>query len=143
MIISKILKTLFFFLFFLISHNLFSQSKTDKILFKVNVLNKETRLKFTNTPIKAIYLNIDAQQLDLEDHLVPLCNIKLSYSYQAWDQANKSKKYHAVRFSCISSGNCIILDDGSVASAVTIFFKTKKDCYDFLNLINELRSNIE
>ena len=91
-----------------------------------------------NTP--QIFLNIEDKILDMGDYFLPLENVKMEYAYV--NRNLPDKKYHGVRFSCYE-GNCIkIMDDGN-GSGITSFFKTKKDCYDFINSLNELKKALD
>ncbi len=144
--VSKLKTPLLFILLSIFSYQLVAQTKADKVLQKINLLNKKSRIWFLGKSVNEIYLNSHLKKIDVDDCSIPLENIEFNYIYSGhWKSAEDGvsvKKYHGVHLSCIS-GNCISVDDGSVASGFTMFFKTKKDCYNFINLLNDLNINLE
>lgn len=120
---------------------LFSQDKVDQCLGKLDRIHKQGRLMFTGKPVPELFLNKKDKVLDLGDYYIQMESIELIYSYQERQLQNKKK--HGVKFKCIDEGNCIEYPGEGYQSSVTSFFKTKKDCYDFINAYNELKAALE
>ena len=84
-----------------------------------------------------IFLDLDKVELNLADHLLPLKQIELFYVYYSdW-----GKSYY-VQFRCID-GSCIY-ESGNrkYVRAFGVPFRTKSDCYKFINLVTELRKHV-
>ena len=122
----------------LIGNSTFSQAKVSQCLSKLNKVHAHGRLMFLNK-IPEIYINESTGMLDMGYYLVPLNDVEIYYSLESRQLPNK--KYHGVKFSCLE-GNCIEPVDHAKSSSITSFFKSKKDCYDFMNALNELKKAI-
>lgn len=120
------------------SLTLFSQNSIDQSLAKLNRIHKKGRLMFTTKTIPEIFLNKADKILDMGAYFISIYNVKISYSLQS--RNSPTLKYHGVKFSCSDGENCIEVVEDGYAKSMSSFFKTKKDCYDFINAYNELKS---
>lgn len=116
-----------------------SQNKTDQSLAKLNKIYKSGRLLFTPIVIPEIFLNNYDKILDIGTSLIPIDDVKIDYRYMSKPGKSSNLKYHVVFFSC-TDGNCIEMLDVGIVSGSGEYFKTKKDCYDFINAYNEIKS---
>lgn len=137
------IKVLIFLSFFLCnSHIIFAQGKATQFLSKLNMVHKQGRLMFEGKT-QQIFLNADEKILDIGGDLYPLELIKFTYFYS--NLRSPTKKYHTVHISCITEEKCITSVDlnGGLANGVYMYFKTKKDCYDFMNALSDLKKVLE
>ena len=108
----------------------------DGLLIKINKLYKENRVLMTGK-IQEIYLNKTNKTIDIDDKIIPLDNYSINYenSYIKFHKKNMNIVY----IKCIE-GNCILDRETKESnSALGFYFKTKKACYDFMNLLDEIR----
>lgn len=88
-----------------------------------------------------IFFNSAESMLDLDGRQIPLKRTRVLYEFQDSDD-NVSAK-HWVKFRCIVKGCFDGLDQSdSNTVAYGMPFKTKKACYDFINLIGQLKKTL-
>ncbi len=131
----------FFFLiiFSFIAQILFSQGKVNQCMVKLNKIHMQGRLMFTGK-VPQLYLNKEDKILDLGNYFLYIEKVEAIYSYEARELP--TKKYHGVKFRCIED-DCIKSSDFGYSNNITNFFKSKKDCYNFINAFNELKKSLE
>ncbi len=83
-----------------------------------------------------IYLNGSEKIIDITGSQIPLNEVKVTYRLY-----NNSK--HLVDFSCKEEGvSCIKSEEEKTSISIGIPFDTKKSCYDFINMISELKKRL-
>jgi len=127
----------FFMLFAFIS--LDAQTSINK-----EILNIQNFL-YTNSYYKSkadvkLWVNKAETQIEIGYAKFNLNDIRMSYSYHEQDRV------HLVGFMCKEGGNCIEmrppLSDEPFANGYYLGFKTKKNCYDFMELLGALRRKL-
>lgn len=80
-----------------------------------------------------VYYNRVDKILDIDNIKIPLLEVKTTYFFI------KESEDHCVSFDCKESKECIIGQDEENILGFMAPFKTKKQCYDFISLIDELK----
>ena len=81
------------------------------------------------------YFNKSENIIEIIGAQIPLFDVKCTYFYS---DASYTSSTHMVQFDCSDGSNCIPPN----SSGFGIPFKTKDDCYTFINLIYELKKAI-
>jgi len=107
-----------------------------------NLVSK-LKLKYKNNVAtskpKDIFINKFNKSIEIEGHQVSVDSVKAIYFF---DNAAKSSYQNQVKFEC-NTGNCIIYDvKNEKVSGLRIAFKTKQACYDFINILSEIRKSM-
>jgi hypothetical protein len=113
--------------------SIFSQSKqltlnklkTFMHQYQINLRTHKTG----NNPI--IFYNDVEKILDIDGTQIPLFDVKTTY------YVNETGN-HCVSFDC-KNEDCISKPEGNVQTGFAIPFLTKKNCYDFISIINQLK----
>lgn len=127
-------KTLFIILIFISSLNCYSQSKVDVAFQKVKVYLMTYEVN--PAPITHTYhYNKFDRTLDLDNMSIPILYVKVKYEYD-------DSFGHLVWFRCPEDSKCIIGSDRSEFS-LGVAFKTKEQCYTFIDLLADLKDAIE
>lgn len=115
----------------------FGQSKIDGLLSKLNKLHKENRV-LGYGKIEDIFLNKTDKTIDIDNKIIPLTNY--TANYEEIYNLKLERNVNVVKISCLDKENCMIdsktQDD---YKSLGFYFKTKKACYDFINLIEEIK----
>lgn len=80
-----------------------------------------------------VYYNKVDKILDIDNIKIPLLEVKITYFFV------KNSEDHCVSFECKESTECIVGQDEETILGFMAPFKTKKQCYDFISLIDELK----
>lgn len=128
-------KTFFLFLVFIYSINCYSQSKVDIAFQKVKSFYM-TYSKQTKGYEYSIHYNKFDKTLDINEHTIPILYIKVKYNYV--DEYSDN----TVQFRCPDDSYCI---GGPHKSefGLSEAFKTKEQCYTFIDLLSDLKDAIE
>lgn len=116
---------------------LLAQNKADVLLAKLNKVHKENRVLGEGV-INEIFINKTAKTLDIDNYRIPLSNYTAYFenSYNSFHKKNMNITY----FKCLDGSHCIIDSKTHEDNkAVGFYFKSKKACYDFMNLIDEIK----
>lgn len=116
------------------------QDKADAILVKLNKLYKENRVlpeKTVASTYHEIFLNKTNKTIDINGYSIPLGGYKVDYNYSYYKYFNKYM--HKAELTCID-GDCIFIQvENRHMSGMGFFLTTKKACYDFINLLAEIK----
>lgn len=88
-----------------------------------------------NTGETSIYFNRNEKAVDIIGYLIPILKVKIKYT-----EADRKAK-HFVEFICETDG-CILKsqdNDSNETNSFGVPFGSKQDCYDFINLLAELK----
>ena len=107
-----------------------AQSGKSALTQKIKAFIKANSVLSGKNPV--IYFNNVDKIIDIDGYRIPLNEVKTTYNY------HQTSYGHCVDFDC-RSGNCITQADGSGAIGFAVAFKTKKNCYDFIDLISQLK----
>lgn len=114
----------------------FSQDSKAITVNKIKVFMKQYSVKpGASIPIGenfVIYFNNADKILDIEGYQIPLLEVKTAYSL------SKIADGHYVSFDC-KSEDCIKYPNGGYGVGFSMAFLTKKNCYDFIELISQLK----
>ena len=116
----------------------FSQSKTDNLVKRLNIFYKSNRVLFSGK-VQEIYLNRGNRTLEIDNIVIPLNNFSATYknSYNPYHKKNM----HTANLACLE-GNCFFKNkDQEFISGTGLFFKTKNACFDFINIIDEIKES--
>ena len=119
------MKRLLLIIIFLSSINIYSQSSLDQQIEKVQSIFKEHSLIKND---KEIFYNKSKNVLDFGKYTAPLNFVEIEYDY------DKEKNKHHVELKCFDKKPCF----NDRTFELYIPFKTKKNCYDFINALAEL-----
>jgi hypothetical protein len=113
----------------------FSQDNKDPILKKIKTFINRYSVTFGTSktgknPI--IYYNRGDKILDIDGYQTPLLEVKATYYY--FNETSND----CVSFDC-RSNDCVINPGGQKCSDFFVPFLNKKYCYDFIELINQLK----
>lgn len=133
-------KAFFLVAFSFFSQMLFSQVRITQCLAKLNRINQQGRLMFASKTVPEIFLNQEDGVLDLGDYFLTVKKVKVTYTYESRGLPNK--KYHGVKYSCLED-DCINLIEVGYINNLSSFFKSRKNCYDYMNAFNELKKALE
>lgn len=116
------------------SHFCNAQTKIDKIIAKMKY-NYVTNCK---QPVKPnFYYNKVENVLKVVDNQIPILEVSVKYQLNTM---YPKFGIHYVKFSCILDESCIVTSDGTSKSVgISVPFKTKADCYTFINLLSDLK----
>ena len=95
---------------------------------------------FSGKSVPEIYLDKENKILDFGSYSLPIDSVEAAYTYQA--RQLPKVKYHGVEFSC-TDNNCIKSIEFGYTNNISTFFKSRKDCYDFINTFYELKKALE
>ena len=127
-------KFIFIFVIFF-SKSLYSQNSRDLTIKKINKflnlhsINIQSGKAITNS---TVFYNIKEELLDIDGAQIPLREVKVFYKTCLIDR-------NCVSFGCLESNNCILNSNGEIHTGFGIAFLTKKNCYDFIELVNQLK----
>lgn len=120
--------------FILCCTSIFSQDSKDMTVKKIKIFLHQYQVNIStgktgNNPI--IYYNKVEKIIDIDGYQIPLQEVKTTYYIsQTYNQC--------VSFDC-KLNDCITKPDGDIQTGFAIPFLTKKNCYDFIELINQLK----
>ena len=109
------------------SSNTISKIKKFLYSYAVSPNSKNTGKNMT------VYYNKVENIIDIDNCRIPLLDVKISYYYY------KDTDNHCVSFDCKNKVKCIIAPEEEEVLATMLPFKTKKNCYDFIELVNQLK----
>ena len=119
----------------ILSLNTFSQSNETTAFNKIKLLFNKSISCITKSSQCSIFYNSDQKQFDIDNTLIFLSKIKIEYNY---NEAIPNR-FHYVKFECLE-GNCIISStDKELIHSTAISFSSKKECYDFIEAVSELK----
>jgi hypothetical protein len=128
-----------FFIFLTLFFNtdlLFSQNQVDSLLSKLNSIHSKNRILISGS-IEDIYINKTSKSIDLDGNFISLDEYTISYE-NSYSEKHK-KIMDIIMIKCIS-GNCITNSKNNTRySGYGLFFKSKKACYDFINVLDKIR----
>jgi len=128
---KKTILTLIFSLFYVTSFSQDSKDITVKEIkefikhYAVNLITKKTGRN------SVIYFNKVEKIIDIDGYQISLQDVKTTYYFS-------ESMNHCVSFDC-KGVDCILQPNGSDARGFAIPFLSKKNCYDFIDLINQLK----
>ena len=119
-----------------------AQNTIDILIKKINKFHKENR-DDPGKKINDMYVNKTNKTIDIDDFVISLDSYKATY----YVNHEKNETIHGVLFQCIENQDCIYKNGeknnrdkiGFSLSGMGIAFKSKKACYEFINLIDELK----
>lgn len=115
------------------------QRKADSLLIKLNKIYKANRVILTGE-VGEVFINKTKKTLDIDDCIIPLDNYT-AYYQNSYNEYYK-KKMDIVYLKCLN-GNCQLdQKTNEYNSGFGIFFKSKKVCYDFINILDEIKEEL-
>lgn len=127
------MKNMIFSLFLMLTtYGVFSQSNSAKV---VNELKSYYNKNGIAKVEKEIFYNRSENILELDGYQIPLDEVKIVYNY------NNSLPgyYHFVKYQCRRGSNCIKSMNGEYVSGLSVPLRSKTACYEFINLISNLK----
>lgn len=88
-----------------------------------------------------LYINKASKIIQFSNYQIPLDEVTLSYTFNS-DIIPSQKHY--VKFTCSNNNSCILNEEGLPSHTSTgTPFKTKDICYEFMDLIKELKDSLK
>lgn len=138
---NKVIMLLFFLLLSLFAN---SQNKIDIKIRNLNKFYKDQRITLDGK-LPDIFINKTGKTIDLGEYIIQLENYIADYQAVQYGKKN----FNMVRISCLGDNGCIYSNDKETKerqassnfkiSEFNIAFKSKKACYDFINMVDELK----
>ena len=114
----------------------YSQTSKNLTVNKIKIF-LNTYSYFPDSPNKSrktvVYFNKVDNILDIDNYRIPLSEVKTTYFFF------KEYDAHCIWFSCKEGVECITKPDEENVVGFKIPIKSKKNCYDFIELIEELK----
>lgn len=126
----------FIFLMITLSLSSFSQNKSNS---KVEQIKTYFQKNCVADATKTFFFNRAEKIVELDGYQIPIMKVEIIYMYN--DQQVKYK--HFVEFSCENDVNCITANDNTKMFGFSIPFSSKAKCYEFINLLSDLRELYE